>query len=63
MIERFFRSLKEECCTWQHLFPGFREAKAAIARWIRWYNRQRPHQALDYRSPARYRAEQINLVA
>jgi putative transposase len=25
MIERFFRSLKEEC-TWQHIFPGFREA-------------------------------------
>jgi putative transposase len=34
MIERSFRSLKEEC-TWQHLFAGFREAKATIARWIR----------------------------
>jgi putative transposase len=42
MIERFFRSLKEQC-TWQHIFPGFREAKAAIARWIRWYNEERPH--------------------
>lgn len=62
MIERFFRSLKEEC-TWQHNFPSFQEAKARIARWIRWYNRRRPHQALGYRSPAQYRAEQLNLVA
>ena len=29
IIERFFRSLKEEC-VWQHSFPSFAEAKAAI---------------------------------
>lgn len=62
MIERFFRSLKEEC-TWQHVFSGFREAKAAIARWIRWYNEERPHQALGYRSPLEYRAQQLTAVA
>ncbi len=62
MIERFFKSLKEEC-TWQHNFVSFQEAKSTIARWIRWYNRRRPHQALDYRSPAQYRAEQLTLVA
>jgi putative transposase len=33
MIERFFRSLKEEC-VWQHNFAGFSEAKAAIRDWI-----------------------------
>jgi putative transposase len=62
MIERFFRSLNEEC-TWQHLFAGFREAKATIARWIRWYNEERSHQAIDYRSPLEYRAQQLNAVA
>ncbi len=62
MIERFFRSLKEEC-TWQHIFPGFREAKTEIARWIRWYNEERPHQALGYRSPLEYRAQQSTAVA
>ncbi len=50
MIERFFRSLKEECI-WQQLFTDFKEAKELIARWIEFYNAERPHQALKYRSP------------
>lgn len=50
MIERFFRSLKEEC-VWQHQFANFDEAQRAIRHWIRWYNEERPHQALGYRSP------------
>jgi hypothetical protein len=59
---RFFRSLKEEC-TWQHNFASFREARRAIGRWIRWYNDERPHQALHYRSPAEFRAQKLNEVA
>jgi putative transposase len=62
MIERFFRSLKEEC-VWQANFASFAEAKAAIARWIRWYNERRPHQALGYLSPHQYRAQQLQAVA
>lgn len=62
MIERFFRSLKEEC-TWQHNFPSFREARRTIGRWIRWYNEERPHQALNYRSPVEFRAQKRNQVA
>jgi len=62
MIERFFRSLKEEC-VWQHLFPSFAAARRAIAAWIRWYNEARPHQALGYRSPREHRAHQGQLVA
>ena len=54
MIERFFRSLKEEC-VWQHCFESFTEAKVAISAWIRWYNEERPHQALGYMSPRQYR--------
>lgn len=53
MIERFFRSLKEEC-VWQHSFPSFVEARRAVRRWIRWYNQERPHQALGYLKPARF---------
>ena len=34
MIERFFRSLKEEC-VWQHNFAGYVEARTAISEWIR----------------------------
>jgi putative transposase len=62
MIERFFRSLKEGC-TWQHDFASFREAKSTVARWIRWYNEERPHQALGYLSPVEHRAQQLNAVA
>ena len=62
MIERFFRSLKEEC-TWQHNFASFRQARRTIAKWIDWYNRGRPHQSLDYKSPREYRAQQLNQVA
>lgn len=56
MIERFFRSLKEEC-VWQHMFGSFEEAASTIQKWIRWYNETRPHQALGYRSPTAYRAQ------
>ena len=62
LIERFFRSLKEEC-VWQYHFAGFAEAQRAIATWIQWYNEDRPHQALQYRSPRRYRREQEAKVA
>jgi putative transposase len=62
MIERFFRTLKEEC-VWQHRFASFAEAKRRITRWIRWYNTERPHSALGYLSPAEYRAQQLRQVA
>lgn len=54
LIERFFRSLKEEC-VWQHRFGSFAEARQVIAGWIRWYNAGRPHQAFGYLSPKQHR--------
>lgn len=62
MIERFFRSLKEEC-VWQHRFANFDEARRAITDWIRWYNHQRPHRSLGYQSPRQYRSQQPLSVA
>ena len=62
MIERFFRSLKGEC-VWQHVFADFTEARRAIREWICWYNEERPHQSLEYLSPAEYRARQLQLAA
>ena len=61
LIERFFRSLKEEC-VWQHNFASFGEARTAITRWIEWYNVERPHQALGYRSPRQFRPLQPQLL-
>jgi putative transposase len=61
MIERFFRSLKEEC-VWQHNFETFGQASAKVREWIKWYNEERPHQALGYQSPVGYRQQRL-LVA
>lgn len=62
IIERFFRSLKEDC-VWQHTFPTFEVARRVIRDWLQWYNQDRPHQALGYQSPVRYRAQQTTQVA
>ena len=59
LIERFFRSLKEEC-VWLHNFPDFQTASRYVARWIEFYNRERPHSSLDYKSPQEWRLEQAN---
>jgi putative transposase len=54
--------LKEECI-WQHNFTSFAEAKRVITAWIDWYNTERPHQALGYRSPQEFRDRQSCQVA
>lgn len=49
--ERFWRSLKyEEVYLADYSSP--REAYEGLARYITFYNTERPHQALDYRRPA-----------
>ena len=53
LIERFFHSLKEEC-VWQHHFEGFEDARRTIDSWLRWYNEERQHQALQYQSPRQF---------
>lgn len=54
IVERFFRSLKEECA-WQHQFQSFGDAERAITEWIRFYNAERPHSTLGYHSPQEHR--------
>ena len=41
----------------------FEEARRVIRQWLQWYNQERPHQALGYRSPVQYRAQQVTQVA
>ena len=62
VIERFFRSLKEEC-VWQHQFDNFADAQQRLRAWLIWYNTGRPHQALGYRSPTQFRAAHLVQVA
>lgn len=40
IVERFFRSLKEEC-VWIKNFASFDEARAAVMHWLAWYNESR----------------------
>lgn len=56
MIERFFRSIKEEL-VWQREFESFDDGYTAIADWIQQYNEIRPHMALGYATPAEVRLQ------
>jgi len=49
-IERLWRSLKYEDVYLKGYSDG-REARAGIGSWIEFYNHQRPHQALENRTP------------
>ena len=53
-VESFFSSLKNELVRHRQ-FANHAEARYAIAEYIeRFYNRQRLHQALGYRSPEEF---------
>ncbi len=49
-IERLWRSLKQEAVYLHELTDGF-VAKRVIRNWITFYNSERPHTALDKRTP------------
>ena len=48
--KRFIRWCKEKRVR-QHSSESIEQARSVIGRWIRWYNAERPHQDLGYRSP------------
>jgi putative transposase len=50
-IERLWRSLKYEAVYLHELTDGFK-AERVIGEWIEFYNTERPHSALDGRTPA-----------
>lgn len=49
--ERLWRTIKYEE-VYLHSYGSPREARQNLARYLSFYNHQRPHQALDYRNPA-----------
>ena len=56
VIERFFRTLKQEC-VWLHRFESFEQAEIVIAPWIEKYNKYRLHSSLGYNTPEQWRKE------
>ena len=62
--ERLWRSLKYEE-VYLHDYDTPREARQAIGRYLNFYNFERPHQSLDYRTPAEihFQAERSQKLA
>lgn len=50
-VERLWRSLKYEE-VYLRDYAMVTEARRGIGDWFEFYNHRRPHQALDYRTPA-----------
>ena len=62
-VESFFHTLKVELVH-RETFKTREEAKNAIFEYIEvWYNRQRIHSALDYKTPVEYEAINLNQAA
>ena len=46
MVERVIRTIKEQCAH-RHRFESLQHASRVLGDWIRFYNQQHPHQALN----------------
>jgi putative transposase len=55
-IERLWRSLKYEE-VFIKAYGSIAEARRSISAWLCFYNDERPHQALDYRTPSQVFAQ------
>jgi putative transposase len=66
-IERLWRSLKYEE-VYLKAYSGGKEARLGIGSYLNFYNQERPHQSLGYRTPAEvfmsanYEASPVNLI-
>ena len=58
VVERFIRTLKEELI-WLQDWESADELRRAIAVWLRHYLERRPHQALNWQTPAERRAARL----
>ena len=58
VAERFIQTLKVELI-WTRDWETIAELREAITVWMEQYNHQRPHQALDWETPAERRAKNL----
>lgn len=54
--ESFNGKLRDECLA-QEWFYNLREAKVIIEQWRKFYNSERPHSSLNYKTPIEFRLE------
>ncbi|WP_455072783.1 IS3 family transposase [Paenibacillus caseinilyticus] len=60
--ERYFRSLKYECI-FLNEFENPRALRKGIARYVQFYNEERPHQSLDGAKPDQHYTHKIEQIA
>ncbi|NSL51939.1 IS3 family transposase [Bacillus sp. P2(2020)] len=60
--ERFFRALKYECI-YLNEFENPRELRKGLARYVTFYNTDRPHQSLNYATPGKVYSQHGNTAA
>ena len=61
VVERLILTLKTELI-WTQDWSSLEELQAALDAWLHVYNTQRPHQALDWLTPAERRAKNLGLA-
>lgn len=61
-VERVIRTVKEEEI-WPNLWDTLDEARAAIEAYVNYYNNERIHSALNYKTPSEIAAAFITLAA
>lgn len=65
LVESFNGRLRQECLN-EHWFLSLEDARSKIAAWRRFYNEDRPHSALAWKTPAEFAREcgsQVNSQA
>jgi putative transposase len=60
VAERFIQTLKVELI-WTRDWESLEELRKAVTEWLHVYNHVRPHQALDWMTPAEKRAENLGV--
>jgi len=60
VAERFIQTLKVEL-VWTRDWESLEELREAVTEWLHVYNHVRPHQALDWMTPAEKRAENLGV--
>lgn len=60
VVERFIRTMKEEV-VWLQDWESADQLQTALDAWLIRYNTQRPHQALNWMTPAEYRSARLHL--
>lgn len=53
-VERMIRTTREELWNQGHLLGDLEDLNKSLNQWLKIYNNQRPHQALDYQTPMQY---------